>query len=129
MRKRFSNESEMKAVAKELKRFLELLKTSVFFVEGKRDAGALRKAGILDTVEISGKLKSACEKCAAERVIVLTDLDESGDELAFLAKEELERYGIMADIELRKRIGAILNLRFFEEFHKKLEKVNEEIKY
>ena len=73
---------------------------------------------------VSGTLKRSCEDAAkngVKKAVILTDLDERGDELAFEAGEELARYGITSDAETRKVIGGMLKLRHFEDIKKKLE--------
>ncbi|MBI2079858.1 toprim domain-containing protein [Candidatus Micrarchaeota archaeon] len=128
MKRRFLGPLEKRKAAKLMKRMLDQLNESAVFVEGKKDHEALRNAGILNVFEIAGKVRRAAEKNNAKEVVILTDLDESGDELALEAKEELERYGVKVDVDLRKKLGSLLNLRNFEEFDRKLKMFYEEVK-
>ena len=130
---------------------MKKLENSVVLVEGKKDQYALepyvtvrRKAGSKTRhntcseaavgggkiVQISaGRLKTAGERLAKEgiqSVIILTDRDSAGEELAMRASDELRGYGITCDLETRKRLMAILRLSFVENFEKKyIEKIQE----
>lgn len=124
------SDEEKKRVRKQLERLLEDLRSSTIFVEGKKDLSALASLGCTQLFTISGNLRYSCEiakKKNAKRVIVLTDLDRRGDELADEAQKELERYGIKADIKMRRSIGRVLSLREFESMHKKYEELWSEI--
>ena len=107
---------------KRLVNIMEELKQGTVFVEGKNDKLAL-VANRVESIAVSGRLKVVCEWIAkkpdAKKVIVLTDLDRRGNELAKAAVEELQRYGITPNIEYRKIIGGILKLRHFEDFDKR----------
>ena len=106
---------------------MDELKDSVVFVEGKHDREALAAIGVDNTIAISGRLRLVCSSMkSSEKVIVLTDLDRRGDELAKNAVEELQRYGINANIEYRKILGSLLNLKYFENIDKKYFKFLEE---
>jgi 5S rRNA maturation endonuclease (ribonuclease M5) len=116
---------EKLAAAKRLKLLMEALENGALFVEGKKDAKALTGLGFAEVYTISGNLRSSCEKAAKDgvtRAVVLTDRDERGEELAGEARNELERYGITCDTELRKKIAALLHLRYFEDMERKYEK-------
>ena len=116
---------------------MEKIEDAVVLVEGKKDEQALgpymKKGKIL---QASGKLRSACEKAALalgapgkknREVIVLTDRDRAGEELAKMAEEELAGHGIRADIETRKKLMAILRLAYVENFGKKYTEKMEEL--
>ena len=112
---------------KRLVRIMDELKESIVFVEGKKDRSALAAIGITNVLTVAGNLRTACSKAiGAKKVIVLTDLDRRGDELAKNAVDELQRYGINANIEYRKILGGILNLKYFEDIDKKYVKFLEE---
>ncbi len=100
-------------------------------IEGKKDQQALEpymKNGVVLQIS-SGRLRKACESAGRMGVceaVVLTDRDKTGEELAKMAKGELESCGIRADLETRKKLMAILRLTFVENFGKKyLEKIKE----
>ncbi len=100
---------------KKLEKLLAKLKGECVFVEGIRDKAALKKLGFEHILTISGNLRLSCRKVHAGRVFVLTDLDRRGDQLAKMAREELESCSIKADLEARKHLAYLLNIRFFED--------------
>ncbi len=114
--------SELLAQEKELRKIMEKLGDAVVLVEGKKDQYALEPYAKEIFQISSGKVRSACEKVSETGVreaVVLTDRDKTGEELAKFASEELERYGIRADLETRKRLMGILRLTYVENFGKK----------
>ena len=117
---------EIKEKIKKIERIFEELRGEWVFVEGKRDKEALEQLGFEKVLTISGNLRQSCKK-AKDRVFVLTDLDRRGDELARMAKNELESLSIRADLERRKHIAYLLNIRFFEDSKKAYEKLKGEL--
>jgi 5S rRNA maturation endonuclease (ribonuclease M5) len=87
------------------------------FVEGLKDKKALSRLGFANVLTISGNLRQSCERLRgqASKVVVLTDLDRRGDELAIKAREELEACSIRAEIDIRRRLAYLLNIRHFED--------------
>lgn len=114
---------------KNLKKILQELRETWVFVEGKKDKEALAKFKIKNVLTISGNLRISCNKVkdVTENVIILTDLDRRGNELAIRAREELERYSVKADTETRKHLAGILDLRCFEDMERKHVKFMEKI--
>ncbi|MBU0533093.1 hypothetical protein KKB44_06390 [Candidatus Micrarchaeota archaeon] len=106
---------EIKDRLKRLGKLLERLKEGYVFVEGKKDKKALEKLGITNVLTISGNLRLSCDKVEKGTVVVLTDLDRRGDELAVAAKDELERHSISVDLETRKMLAHTLRIRYFED--------------
>ncbi len=130
MTKKLDSEQK-KQVRKLLVNLLEELRSGTVFVEGKKDLAALTGLGCSDVLTISGNLEYSCKIVkdnGVKRVFVLTDLDERGNELAQEAREELERYGIKANLETRIRLGRLLGLREFESAHRKFEEIWDEVK-
>ena len=124
--------SERRAQLKELGKLMDKIgeMDAVIFVEGKKDEAAIAPAVRGTIIQVSGRVRGACEKAAeagAREVIVLTDRDSAGEELAEMAKEELESYGIRADLETRKRLFGILRMGNLENFRKKYEEKMEEL--
>jgi len=124
--------SERKAQEKELRKLMEKLKDAVVLVEGKKDEQALepyvRDGKILQAA--SGRLRKACERASelgVREVVVLTDRDKAGEELAKMAKAELEGHGIRANLEVRKTLMAMLRLAYVENFRKKYEEKMKEL--
>ncbi len=113
----------MRESLKQLRKILGYLKESWVFAEGKRDKEALARMGCTNVLTVSGNLRQSAEglKGNAGTVVVLTDLDRRGNELAMRAKEELEGLSIRADMETRKKLGRILRLKYFEDLARKYE--------
>lgn len=99
------------------------LEGKAIIVEGKRDADALGRIGF-SAYAAAGKVRGIAGRIGGKNAVVLTDLDRSGEELALMLKDELEPY-VKCDLETRKRLGAILELRNFEDIAWKLEKFND----
>jgi 5S rRNA maturation endonuclease (ribonuclease M5) len=108
-------------------KLLEKLRGEWIFVEGIRDRKALKELGFQNVLTISGNLRLSIRKVRANRVYVLTDLDRRGDQLAKKAKEELESLSISADLEARKHLAFLLNIRYFEDAHRAYEELKGEI--
>ncbi len=128
MKEKFSKKSL--DYAKQMVKIMQELKEEVVFVEGKRDKAALSALGITKTFAISGTLRAVCEKLASAnvaKVVVLTDLDRRGNELAELAQQELERYSIFANTDYRRILGKVLRIKHFEELDKKYNEYLEEL--
>ena len=123
----------MKEKYKKLLRLLAMLRGSVVLVEGKRDKKALEELGCRRVITVSGRVRDVCESLRGEegRVVIATDLDRSGNELARMAREELEGCSLGADSETRVLLARILKIRYFEdakrgfdEFVEEAEKMN-----
>ena len=100
-----------------LEKILAELKENWIFVEGLRDRKALNSFGLRNILTISGNLRLSCERLHghAQKVVILTDLDRRGDQLAALAVDELGSHSIKADLSHRKLLGRLLNIRHFED--------------
>jgi len=95
---------------------------AIIFVEGKKDEAAIAPYARGTIIQVSGRVRGACERAAesgAREVIVLTDRDSAGEELAEFVRKELESNGIKADLGTRKRLFAILRKGPLENFRKK----------
>ena len=112
---------------KKLGRLLETLRNGCVFVEGIRDKQALMKLGFINVLTISGNMDQSIKKVDSTQVFVLTDLDRRGDQLAQIAKNKLESSSIKADLESRKRLAHLLNIRFFEDAYRAYEKLKGDI--
>ena len=116
--------------AKKLVNIMDELKENLVFVEGKKDREALAAIGVTNVLTVSGNLRASCnmaQNMEVKKIIVLTDLDRRGDELAKMSVEELQRYGINANIEYRKILGGLLNLKHFEDIDRKYLKFLDEL--
>ena len=82
-------------------------------IEGRKDEEALRKLGINGTfIKVSGsplKLFEIAELAAksSSKIIILTDFDKKGDELAKRLSEDIQRLGSHPDLEFRRKIMGI----------------------
>ena len=126
----------IKEKTKRVNALLERLRQSCVFVEGKRDKIALLSLGCLDVKTISGNLRLSADALAGEilqgkrpadaPVVILTDFDRRGGQLAEMARGELESRSIRADLHTRKEIGSLLRIKFFEDFRRLYDKMIEE---
>ncbi len=102
---------------RELGLLRELADSSAIVVEGKRDAEALKELGIdAEFYFISGGLSSVNQLAESlakrgKEVIVLTDFDKKGRELASRLISELENCGIKVKVntEVRKNLMRTFN--------------------
>jgi 5S rRNA maturation endonuclease (ribonuclease M5) len=123
------NAVETKQGTKLLEKTLGKLRESWIFVEGKRDKEAMGRLGCRNVLTISGNLRLSCDKVTEKgvgMVFVLTDLDRRGDQLAALARDELEARSVSAELTARKTLGSILNIRYFEDAKRGYDKFIEE---
>ncbi|MEM2909288.1 MAG: hypothetical protein QW590_03940 [Candidatus Bilamarchaeaceae archaeon] len=104
--------------AKRLECLIRILKNNCVLVEGKRDKEALNSLGCSDAIPISGRIRQLREFIKAKKVIVATDLDRRGNQLAAMIKSELEGSAIV-DCETRILLGRLLKLKYFEDIGRK----------
>jgi 5S rRNA maturation endonuclease (ribonuclease M5) len=82
-------------------------------IEGKKDEEALRNLGIDGNfIKVSGsplKLFEIAELAAesSSKIIILTDFDKKGNELAQKLSEDIQRLGSHPDLEIRRKIMGI----------------------
>ncbi len=120
-----------KRLKKELDRLLLDIQNGEIIVEGKKDKKALNNIGLFNVHTLQGDYRRIVKKLKdknVKKVFILTDFDRRGDELAETLKGELIAQIIDFDLEKRKRLGAILNIRFWENADTKLEQFLEKIK-
>ncbi len=82
---------------------------AILVVEGKRDEEALRRLGINGEVIRYSEVGRRCfmdlmEKGGGEKLIVLTDFDEGGEEMLRLIERDTTNNGVKADTRMRKRL-------------------------
>jgi 5S rRNA maturation endonuclease (ribonuclease M5) len=85
---------------------------AAIIVEGMRDMQALRALGISGPVILASR-RPALELAedAARRykeIIVLTDWDQKGDEMARMIDQHLRSAGIRADLDIRSRLKKLV---------------------
>lgn len=119
----------LKEKHKKLQRLLEKMKEGVVLAEGKRDMRAFRELGIDNVIATSGRIRSACGKLSGEEreVIIATDIDARGKEMADELKDELERYSIRADIRTRVLLAGLLKIKYFEDVKRGYDEFIEEL--
>lgn len=82
-------------------------------IEGKKDENALKKLGINGTfIKVSGsglKLFEIAEKSvkSSSKVIILTDFDKKGEQLAKRLAEDIQSLGSYPNLEFRRKIMGI----------------------
>lgn len=107
-----------------LKRFnraKEMAKEEVVIVEGKRDAEALSKSSVFcDVVMLNGReFEGLCSSLSGRKVVILTDFDKKGKEIAGKLAECLRAYDAKVDGECR-RLFASLGILKIEELPSKI---------
>lgn len=111
--------------AKKLEKAIEKLRANLVLVEGKRDKKALELLGCKNVLTIAGRKNQLANLISEKKVIVATDLDKSGNELAEAIKNEIEGFA-QVDCETRRELGKLLRLKYFEDIKRKYEKFYEE---
>ncbi len=81
-------------------------------IEGKKDEESLRQLGINGNfIKVSGsplKLFEIAEIAAqSSKIIILTDFDKKGNELARKLSEDIQRLGSYPDLQIRRKIMGI----------------------
>ena len=82
-------------------------------IEGKKDENALKKLGINGTfIKVSGsglKLFEIAEKSVklSSKVIILTDFDKKGEQVAKRLAEDIQSLGSYPNLEIRRKIMGI----------------------
>ncbi len=102
----------MKSPEENGEEFLELLselKGRLVIVEGKRDESALRKLGLRNIMALNGTSPSAVASGLFNsgmkgEVVILTDFDKEGRELAKELRRVLEAYKIKVNSRLRMEL-------------------------
>ncbi len=86
--------------------------SAAIVVEGRRDEAALRALGIQGPVIMASRRSALCLAEDAARIysaiILLTDWDEKGEEMALKIAEHLRGAGLRADLEIRSRLKKLV---------------------
>jgi len=127
---KYGKRAEMRKKYKALQRLLRLIENRVVLVEGKRDKKALEELGCRRVITISGRVRRVCESLRqeAEPIVIATDLDESGNELARMIREELEGLSLSVDNETRVHLARVLRIKHFENAKRGFDGFIEEIR-
>ena len=86
----------------------ELITGSVILVEGKRDLESLTQLGLQQTIiKYSEMGERRCleyiERNRVQKIIVLTDFDEEGENILVRLENKLENTGVKIDKQYRKK--------------------------
>lgn len=118
MKKEISEEEK-----KEIEKAIAQLKENLVLVEGKRDKLALESLGCKEVLAVAGRKKQLREIIRSrKKIIVATDLDDSGNELAKMIKDELEG-SMQVDCETRVKLARLLQFRYFEDIKKRYDEM------
>ncbi|WP_022847050.1 MULTISPECIES: toprim domain-containing protein [unclassified Desulfurobacterium] len=107
-----------------LKNFLNSAENTAVVVEGKRDLAALERFGVYPVFALKGMgFHSFSEMLADEKgirlVILITDFDPEGEEIARKLQRVLSKYNIKVDTSFRESLRET-GLKFVEEIPEKL---------
>ncbi|MGA2675514.1 MAG: toprim domain-containing protein [Methanobacterium sp.] len=102
---------QLSSIMEELQSYAE--RGMPILIEGKKDEEALINLGINGNfIKVSGsplKLYEITEKAieSSSRIIILTDFDKKGNELAKKLSEDIQGFGSHPDLEIRRKIMGI----------------------
>ncbi|MFH1473769.1 MAG: toprim domain-containing protein [Candidatus Aenigmatarchaeota archaeon] len=105
-------------IEEQLFKILEEIKDRQVIVEGKRDKEALCLFGFTKIITINRGLYETAEDIRGKEVIVLTDFDAAGKEIAKKLNIFLQSLGYKVDRETRREIGFLftrMKIRKIEE--------------
>lgn len=107
-----------KITSDELGKIIEEINDCTVLVEGRQDLMALSNFGISDVVSISGKPLEKFVDALSGTVLVLTDFDKEGKQLAKRITTVLQHLGINTNTPLRKKIHKMLGIIHVSEIEK-----------
>jgi len=105
-------------VEEELLNLLEKIKEEQVIVEGKRDKKILCLLGFKKIITINKGIYETVERLKGKQVIILTDFDSEGRQIAKKLNLFLQSLGFSVDKETRRKIGLLftrLKIRKIEE--------------
>ncbi len=105
---------------KKIENIIESLKNSIVIVEGKKDKESLMNLGI-NAITIS-KALSIKEKLTG-KIVILTDLDKEGKNLAMLLEQKLKNEKNKIDTETRVKLLLLLETKYVENVFKSYKKI------
>lgn len=106
-----------KEVEEELLKLFKKIKDKEVVVEGKRDKEALYSFGFTKIRLLNKSLHEVAEKLEGKEVLILTDFDNEGKQLAKKLNQLLQPF-CKVDMESRRKIGFIftkLKIKTIEE--------------
>ena len=93
----------------ELLRILEENKDKQVIVEGKRDKKVLCSLNFANVITIKKGLYETAEELKEEEVLLLTDFDSEGRQIAKKLNIFLQHLGYKVDKETRRKVGFMFN--------------------
>lgn len=118
-----------------LEELYELSEHGVCIVEGRRDEFALRKLGfegkIIALKTLNRSLDSIVESISSEeQIIILTDFDNEGEELATRLYNALKSRNVRINLEVRKKLLLLLGgvIKGLEELEPLISKISQQFK-
>lgn len=116
-----------------LEELCELSEHGVCIVEGKRDEFALRKLGfkgkIVALKTLNRSLDSIVENLSSEEhIIILTDFDNEGEELATRLYNAFRSRNVKVNLEARKKLRLLLDgaIKGLEELEPLISKISQQ---
>ncbi|RJS74126.1 toprim domain-containing protein [Candidatus Bathyarchaeota archaeon] len=104
-------------------------------VEGKRDRDVLEdlglKTGVVAFKTLNCCISDAIERlCYEDKVVILTDFDREGEELASRISDVLTRRGVDVNLEVRRKLSYILKgeVKGFEDLSSLLDRLSAKFK-
>ena len=94
-----------KEIGEELLKLFKEIKDKAVIVEGKRDKEVLCSFGFKKILTINKGLYETAEKTKDKEVLILTDFDKEGKEIAKKLNIFLQSFGCKIDKENRRKIG------------------------
>ena len=107
-----------KEIEEELFELLGKVKGEQVIVEGKRDKSALCLLGFKNVLTINKGIYETAEKVKKDKIIILTDFDSEGRQIAKKLNLFLQSLGFRVDRETRRKLGLLftrLKIRKIEE--------------
>jgi 5S rRNA maturation endonuclease (ribonuclease M5) len=100
-----------------IQEFLSRLEDTLVLVEGLKDKEVLKKLGVKNILEISGKpINTVTEQAAIKsEVVILTDYDKEGEKLCNVLEKLLRAEGVSVRLDLRKKFRSISKVTKIEE--------------
>ncbi len=118
-----------------LKELHEMCENGVCVVEGKRDEYALRTLGFKGKIVALRKLNRSLDSIVEslsneERIIVLTDFDNEGEELAERLYRAFKSRNVEVDLETRRKLSSLLKgeIKGLEELGPLISRISQQFK-
>ncbi|MBS7610865.1 toprim domain-containing protein [Candidatus Bathyarchaeota archaeon] len=118
-----------------LRELYDACENSVYVVEGRRDKLALRRLGfrgkIVALKTLNRSLNSIVENLCDERqIIILTDFDNEGEELATRLYKVFKSRNVEVNLEARRKLNSLLKgeIKGLEELEPLISRISQQFK-